>query len=429
MKNSEGGVQEAYKGYHYYDVYITGPEAHWETWSYPISYGTFWRTWKYVNSWAVLNGNRSTPQPWSFYIRYCRNYCPYSQAEYRNGSGPRNGDVASGPWDNVDPWSHVRNHQAHLDMAYAQALERMNEKVRGNLDVSVDLLQANQLRSIIPSIKSVAQSANKHLLSMLTANRDLASIRRSSQKLSSRERRKVYRRFNRRSRQALMRRKETYSEVTKDVLTNVGSIWLTWVYGIKPTLQTIYDASLETHYRLINTNNNKYFGRATVTNRWLDHYANVPTTWNTTVDSKGSWRYHLQVQLKKPGILQSAARITSLNPASIAWELMPYSFVVDWFYNIGGYLRDLETAIVHSRSVESGFATLTYRLDATMSRSRVPSSADCTYSGGHQASAYVLGHLRSILDSYPLPRAPRLMIDLGSGTLLNAAALLTTFLR
>ena len=28
-----------------------------------------------------------------------------------------------------------------------------------------------------------------------------------------------------------------------------------------------------------------------------------------------------------------------LNPASVAWELTPFSFVVDWFVNIGSFLR------------------------------------------------------------------------------------------
>ena len=32
------------------------------------------------------------------------------------------------------------------------------------------------------------------------------------------------------------------------------------------------------------------------------------------------------------------------NPALIAYELMPYSFVVDWFYNIGDYLQS-QTAL------------------------------------------------------------------------------------
>jgi hypothetical protein len=37
-------------------------------------------------------------------------------------------------------------------------------------------------------------------------------------------------------------------------------------------------------------------------------------------------------------------RLSPLNPVSIAWELVPYSFVVDWFVDIGGYLQNLETA-------------------------------------------------------------------------------------
>jgi hypothetical protein len=46
-----------------------------------------------------------------------------------------------------------------------------------------------------------------------------------------------------------------------------------------------------------------------------------------------------------------------LDPASIAWELLPYSFVIDWFVPIGNYLQNLALA----RGVEGTFVTTIHR--------------------------------------------------------------------
>jgi len=35
-----------------------------------------------------------------------------------------------------------------------------------------------------------------------------------------------------------------------------------------------------------------------------------------------------------------------LNPASLAWELMPYSFVIDWWFNVGDVLASLDNLFI-----------------------------------------------------------------------------------
>lgn len=45
--------------------------------------------------------------------------------------------------------------------------------------------------------------------------------------------------------------------------------------------------------------------------------------------------------LPKDPFMKTASQYGIANPALVAWELVPYSFVVDWVFNIGGYLEHL----------------------------------------------------------------------------------------
>ena len=56
-----------------------------------------------------------------------------------------------------------------------------------------------------------------------------------------------------------------------------------------------------------------------------------------TVKEKWTLVYEMTEQLSTPRSLGLT------DPLSVAWELIPYSFVVDWFYPIGTYLENLNT--------------------------------------------------------------------------------------
>jgi len=48
---------------------------------------------------------------------------------------------------------------------------------------------------------------------------------------------------------------------------------------------------------------------------------------------------------KDNGLLHELAQLGITNPASLAWELTPFSFVVDWFFPIGDYLNRLDATL------------------------------------------------------------------------------------
>lgn len=124
------------------------------------------------------------------------------------------------------------------------------------------------------------------------------------------------------------------------------------------------------------------------------------------------------------------ARFASLNPASIAWELLPGSFLVDYLIDIGGALRSLESSMVLNGGFLSGYVS-------TGSLNRCHSTVTGTganvrgvvRTGSRSAYAENRSFSRSKLYSLPSPTVPRFNSNLGSGQQLVVAAILGTFLN
>lgn len=160
-------------------------------------------------------------------------------------------------------------------------------------------------------------------------------------------------------------------------------------------------------------------------------YPGSYASWATEIsDQDHSIRYQIEAQYRHGArFTETLSKFSSLNPISIAWEMMPFSFVADWFYDVGGYMRNLESSIVFGSLFDSGFTTYTYRF---VHKGHVIGS----YSdpGGYQNIDWVgsqsrTGLDRQILTGSPVPLIPKFTTDLSSGRLLNAAALLAQFFR
>jgi hypothetical protein len=215
----------------------------------------------------------------------------------------------------------------------------------------------------------------------------------------------------------------------KDYLNHpkrVGSAWLEFQYGWRPLAQSAYD-----------TLNNMLGGRVNMTHVRARAQVNRSQTRKsvymgaTTTDKTDySTRVELKILLDlKTNALNEISNYSSLNPASLAWELTPFSFVVDWVFDVGGYIRNLETAVLNENRFLGGYTTIVSRV--SNHRTTIGGQS----SGPNQFTAFNLSgnatktdKTRTIMTSYPFPRLPRFKMDLGSGRLLNAAALLSQFL-
>lgn len=123
---------------------------------------------------------------------------------------------------------------------------------------------------------------------------------------------------------------------------NLSSNWLQLQYGWLPLLKDVHDgAGFIAHHLSAPL---QQVVRVSVSDR-------TPGTWTSTSPSF----YRLdrpefvnQVWIKATIREKSVVALSGLmDPLSIAWELMPYSFVVDWFIPIGNYLqaRQLDSGI------------------------------------------------------------------------------------
>lgn len=116
--------------------------------------------------------------------------------------------------------------------------------------------------------------------------------------------------------------------------------WLQYQYGWKPLMGSIYDtaAVLQNQVPKDNYITGKGYGR------WSDkiNFRNGIHEWE--VSSSGRDRTVIIAQAICP-FIQTANNLGLINPLSIAWELVPFSFVVDWFTPIGKALEALTSPL------------------------------------------------------------------------------------
>lgn len=142
----------------------------------------------------------------------------------------------------------------------------------------------------------------------------------------------------------------------------VASGWLELQYGWKPLLQDVYgaiDLASKTpgpEYHTIETKKTiKRELQRTIDN--IGSQAQYYTGSDQTILG-GSARCTVRVGCTftvSNSTLKSAAGMGLTNPALLAWELLPFSFVADWFLPIGNYISSWDSTL--GLSFYSGYVT------------------------------------------------------------------------
>jgi len=255
------------------------------------------------------------------------------------------------------------------------AIAKLGDNVRGNLDVSVDLAEAHK---------------TAHMLKLQRKVIDYTRV------------------FTRKW----------------GVIKSAANAWLEYTYGVKPLLQTLYGVADENLRTVINKTS-RFSAR--VSSRYVPQTCTVWTIFGPVAfpvrDSNIKVSVSIGCDMRTDQF--DLARWSSLNPVSIAWELLPYSFVVDWFLNVGGYLRDMETYLLYANKFRSGYMTTLVTGGCNLQLIDFGKGPGEIY---HQSvwagGVTVVDIQRSILSSYPAPTLPSFDARLGSSRLISGAALL-----
>lgn len=260
-----------------------------------------------------------------------------------------------------------------INNVYNEALGKLSEEVRGNLDLSIDLLQYRQAGSMLGNLRIP----------------------------------------------------KLYNYVRSFHPKRWAGRWLEYQYGWRPLAQSIYDLAHQ-----MSTPPREGLVRFKVRAKEVQNVTRNNSSISGIYDvTKTMYSKRVEIVLAldmKPSFWEAAAGISSLNPASIVWETVPYSFVADWFIDIGGYLRNLENAFLYNMAFKNGYQTIgTYRKDESSKYgSQTTSDTSSTIYTGCVHQVINTTKQRSVLSSYPLPMIPHPKVDLGAQRALSAGSLL-----
>lgn len=132
--------------------------------------------------------------------------------------------------------------------------------------------------------------------------------------------------------------------------SNWTNNWLALQYGWKPLLSDCYGA--------VQALSKLPGDRWRVTAKGFKSESSFPS-FQVTPGGSSPTGYRSQATLKRLAfcridalssndLVQSFSSLGVLNPLNVAWELVPYSFVVDWFLPIGDWLSNLDAYLGYS---------------------------------------------------------------------------------
>ena len=147
-------------------------------------------------------------------------------------------------------------------------------------------------------------------------------------------------------------------DIGKDILDRrigeLGGDYLTYQYGIKPLVNEAYALAKSISEGL----NDKRIIRVKALVMDTNFGAPTASHYYPHVRAVGQFRRGIAGQyvlsVRNP-YLYDLDRLGILNPAALAWELFPLSFVIDWFLHIGSFLQGLSLPL--SLKFEHGYFT------------------------------------------------------------------------
>jgi len=224
-----------------------------------------------------------------------------------------NGNVPSTPGDSVT-WSGFKSVSAQGIEVQNKLVKKLNNR---DVDLGVALGEARETAHFVQGAMLSIYRAYR------SARRGDASGMLKALKVS----------------QTSVALKQSY----RDVLDAASGVWLSYSYAVRPLLADVFGAMSALEKR--HSRPDVVTMRARVSSELDKTMATVgaqPGRLDIEWSCKGTLESHmgLSFEIANP-FLYTLSQVGLTNPLNVAWELVPFSFVVDWFLPIGAYFDGL----------------------------------------------------------------------------------------
>jgi len=225
-------------------------------------------------------------------------------------------------------------------------------------------------------------------------------------------------------------RKRYHTSVRADPHGTAAKAWLELQYGWKPLLQDCF-GSAEMIAKIHSGDLSSVAEGKCV--RPINETSISGPLWDRLTEHSDV-RYTVKYKLHygTPNInLSLAGQLGLTNPALLAWELLPYSFVVDWFLPIGNWINTLDATVGLEFISGTRVTHLAGSRKSTLVHSKDPSSPLSVKTDMAQWSkkTVTVKIVRSRLTSFPRAGFPRFKSPLSPIHAGNALALLVCVFR
>lgn len=327
-----------------------------------------------------------------YYIRQDAGY----QAQHFYGPHP-------GGLDDPFKWSP----ESQFSELFEVALGRLMDEVRGGNQVVVDLAESASTMRMVRANNNLVGRVNE-VLGIIAGE-----VKRADRKGFFG---KHYDPRDRRDR-------------TQKILDFSNSRWLEYRYGWLPLVSSVYDAldilykeNLERVRTITATSKREANG----TRSYAGHSTSIGIIPGSHTHTSTE-RCRVVVEMYTPGA--GIWDWTSLSPSVIAWELLPLSFVADWFVSVGDSLSYLENWLLWKNQFRGGYVTFSGKGSENWKTSGVLNNGttdiSMSWSGGGDSSF----KNRIVLTELPLPFAPRIRVNLNAKRILDSVTLASSFWR
>jgi len=225
------------------------------------------------------------------------------------------------------------------------------------------------------------------------------------------------------------RAKSRFSKAwVQDRTKAIGSGWNSLNYGWRPLLDDVYGAAVECagagNQGVVCTSKVRKSKTTDVQFQKRSTYQKQVERWVQTGYNKTDVQYSV-TYTRSLGATQDLPRLGITNPALVAWELVPYSFVIDWFLPIGNWLGTLDATL--GVTFHSGYRTTFQRCE--VEEDHTLSDADSPkMKRKHQLFKKVRVN-RTVLSEFPSPALPQFKNPVSMQHMFNGLALLTNLIR